>query len=68
MRVLFSGVMDDRGKFIYISAEELESFARYVKQRGRVSISDLAEASNTLITLQEGKIVNESTQQIIRVS
>ena len=46
-----TGVMDDRGKFIYITVEELESVAKFMKQHGRVSISDLAESSNRLINL-----------------
>ncbi|KAJ1526102.1 hypothetical protein ONE63_009266 [Megalurothrips usitatus] len=48
---VLTGVIDDRGKFIYISEEELESVAKFVKQRGRVSITDLAENSNKLINL-----------------
>ena len=40
-----------RGKFIYISQEELEAVAKFIKQQGRVSISDLALNSNKLITL-----------------
>lgn len=47
--------MDDRGKFIYISEEELDNFARFIKQQGRISITDLAESSNTLIELQGEK-------------
>ena len=46
-----TGVIDDRGKFIYITMDELESVAKYVRQHGRVSISELAESSNRLITL-----------------
>lgn len=46
-----TGVIDDRGKFIYISQGELEAVAKFVKQRGRVSISELAECSNQLINL-----------------
>ncbi|XP_071513946.1 DDRGK domain-containing protein 1-like [Panulirus ornatus] len=46
-----TGVIDDRGKFIYISKQELEGVAKFIKQRGRVSIAELAESSNTLITL-----------------
>ena len=45
------GVIDDRGKFIYITREELEQVAKFIKQRGRVSISELVESSNSLITL-----------------
>ncbi|CAH2047482.1 unnamed protein product, partial [Iphiclides podalirius] len=46
-----TGVIDDRGKFIYISQKELEDVAKFIKQRGRVSIADLAESSNDLINL-----------------
>jgi len=47
-----TGVLDDRGKFIFISQQELESVAKFIKQRGRVSIADLAENSNKLISLK----------------
>ena len=46
-----SGVLDDRGKYIYITQDEYEAVAKFIKQRGRVSISDLAESSNKLINL-----------------
>lgn len=46
-----TGVIDDRGKFIYISQQELEDVAKFIKQRGRVSITELAESSNNLINL-----------------
>ncbi|KFO98784.1 DDRGK domain-containing protein 1, partial [Calypte anna] len=47
-----TGVIDDRGKFIYITPEEMAAVAQYIKQRGRVSITELAQASNSLINLQ----------------
>lgn len=46
-----SGVIDDRGKFIYISESELLAVAKFIRQRGRVSISELAEHSSALINL-----------------
>ncbi|KAM4602250.1 DDRGK domain-containing protein 1 isoform 1-T2 [Polymixia lowei] len=46
-----TGVIDDRGKFISITPEELSSVAQFIKQRGRVSITELAQASNSLINL-----------------
>ncbi|RXN23659.1 DDRGK domain-containing 1 [Labeo rohita] len=46
-----TGVIDDRGKFIFITPEELNAVAQFIKQRGRVSISELVQASNTLINL-----------------
>ncbi|CAN7982402.1 unnamed protein product [Ixodes hexagonus] len=45
------GVIDDRGKFIYITRTELEQVALFIRQRGRVSISELFENSNSLINL-----------------
>ena len=46
-----SGVMDDRGKFIYISEEEMRAVADYLEKKGRVSIADLANKSNEFIDL-----------------
>ncbi|XP_018010785.1 DDRGK domain-containing protein 1 isoform X2 [Hyalella azteca] len=46
-----TGVLDERGKFIYISMDELEGIAKFIRQRGRVTLSELAEASGTLISL-----------------
>ncbi|EGT51983.1 hypothetical protein CAEBREN_18540 [Caenorhabditis brenneri] len=49
---LLQGVMDDRGKFIYISDEEFAAVAKFINQRGRVSIHEIAEQSNRLIRLE----------------
>ena len=48
---MLTGVIDDRGKFIYISKSELDEVSKFIRQRGRVSITDLAECSNKLISL-----------------
>ena len=47
-----SGVIDDRGKFISINKIEYDAVAKFIKQRGRVSISELADSMNRLIRLQ----------------
>ena len=47
-----SGIMDDRGKYIYISQEEMKAVADYIKRQGRVSISHLASKSNQFIDLE----------------
>merc|ERR1719466_112073 len=52
-----TGVIDDRGKLIYISMEELHQVADFIKRRGRISISDLAKAANSLINLQKDETV-----------
>lgn len=49
---VLTGVIDDRGKFIFISEQELLAVAKFIKQRGRVSILELAESSNNLINLK----------------
>lgn len=48
---ILTGVIDDRGKFIYVSSQEMKAFAKYIRQQGRVSIAELAENSNKLINL-----------------
>ena len=39
-------------QFIYISKEEMEAVAEFIKRRGRVAISELAAKSNTFIDLE----------------
>lgn len=46
-----SGVMDDRGIYMYISPEEMKAVADYIRRHGRVSISHLASKSNQFIDL-----------------
>ena len=58
--------MDDRGKFIYISQQELEDVAQYVKQRGRVAITELAEASSSLISLKSSE--SDVNNKLLEVS
>lgn len=55
-----TGVIDDRGKFIYISEDELRAVAKFVRQRGRVSITELVENSNNLINLTPAKSCSAS--------
>jgi hypothetical protein len=46
-----SGVIDDRGKFIYITKDEMLKVANFIKRKGRVTIEDIARESNKLIDL-----------------
>ena len=38
-----TGVMDDRGKFIHISEQEMAKVAEHINARGRIAIADLAK-------------------------
>lgn len=59
-----SGVMDDRGKYIYISLEEMKAVADYIKRQGRVSISHLAAKSNQFIDLEQKPQFVENIEEI----
>lgn len=48
---ILPGAIDDRGKFIYVSPQEMEAVTKFIKQRGRVTIAELAENSDKLINL-----------------
>ena len=58
--------MDERGKFIFISPEEMAKVADYVKEKGRVSIAHLANKSNEFIDLTPKLDVQEA--QLIEVT
>lgn len=57
-----SGVIDDRGKFIYIERTEMEAMAQFIKKKGRVSISALAKESSKLIDLEPKAVVEEDDE------
>ncbi|OMJ93833.1 hypothetical protein SteCoe_3159 [Stentor coeruleus] len=46
-----SGILDDRGKYIYITPDEFLSFKKYIQARGRVSRLELCAEGNRLIRL-----------------
>lgn len=58
---VLTGVIDDRGKFIYISEEEMLAVSKFVRQQGRISITELAGHSNNLINLNPGHHILEAT-------
>lgn len=55
-----SGVMDDRGKFIFISPDEMKAVADYIRRLGRVSIAHLASKSNEFIDLEPKTLESDS--------
>ncbi|VDL95862.1 unnamed protein product [Schistocephalus solidus] len=48
-RKQLSGVLDDRGKFIYIEDTEYEAIAKFIEFGGRVTMSELVEHGNNVI-------------------
>merc|ERR1712087_252621 len=54
-----TGIIDDRGKFIYITTDEMEAVAQYINQKGRVSKADLSKNSGKFVNLE----VNQQVEQ-----
>jgi len=46
-----SGIIDDRGKFIYITEDEFKAVMNFIKKRGRISRTDLVIECNRLIKM-----------------
>lgn len=46
-----TGVFDDRGLFVHVNKAELQNVAKFINQRGRIKLSELAENSNKFINL-----------------
>ncbi|CAE8657997.1 unnamed protein product [Polarella glacialis] len=58
-----SGIFDDRGKYIYITAEEMAGVAQWLKTKGRINRADLVAACNRIIRLnptEENKAMLEA--------
>jgi len=47
-----TGLLDERGKYVSISRDEMEAVARFIRARGRVAIAELAQRSSDLIDLE----------------
>ena len=50
---LLMGVFDDRGKYISVTQAELQQLARFVNQRGRVSIEQITSEANRCFLLHQ---------------
>jgi len=59
-----SGIMDERGKFIYITPEEMTNIAKFITQRGRVTIAEIAQESNKLINLIPQSTNDETVMEV----
>ena len=46
-----TGIVDDRGKFIYITEQEMDKVAKFVQRRGRLGFAELSKECNKLIRL-----------------
>ena len=58
-----TGVIDERGKFIYITPAEMRAVAKFVQRKGRVRISALAQESNRLIDLTPRERTEEAADE-----
>mmetsp|Transcript_22723 Transcript_22723/g.51898 ORF Transcript_22723/g.51898 Transcript_22723/m.51898 type:complete len:323 (-) Transcript_22723:42-1010(-) len=47
-----SGIFDDRGKYVYVSSEEMQNVAEWLQKKGRISRTDLVAACNRMIRLE----------------
>ena len=46
-----TGVMDERGKYIYVSVEDMARVAEFIERRGRVSLRELTRHMNEVIDI-----------------
>merc|ERR1719271_1461861 len=46
-----SGIFDDRGKFVFITVEEMASMAELLKNKGRINRADLVAACIKIVRL-----------------
>lgn len=46
-----SGIFDDRGKYVYITVEEMQELAAWLQRKGRVNRGELVAACNRIVRL-----------------
>ncbi|DAZ93315.1 TPA: hypothetical protein N0F65_003266 [Lagenidium giganteum] len=59
-----TGIVDDRGKFIYITEEEMDKVARFIQRKGRLGLVELSKECNKLIRLEGEKEATPSTSAV----
>lgn len=56
-----TGIIDDRGKFIYVTEEEMDKVAKFIQRKGRLGLAELSRECNKLIRLEgENASANDS--------
>merc|ERR1712242_127363 len=63
-----SGIFDDRGKYVYITAEEMSGVAEWLKSKGRINRADLVAACNRIIRLNPTEEDKAKLQQEARTA
>mmetsp|Transcript_15283 Transcript_15283/g.43712 ORF Transcript_15283/g.43712 Transcript_15283/m.43712 type:complete len:315 (-) Transcript_15283:53-997(-) len=58
-----SGIFDDRGKFVYITAEEMADVAGWLKNKGRINRQELVAACNRFVRLNPTEEDKEKLQK-----
>lgn len=58
-----SGIFDDRGKFIYLTSEEMTAVAEWLKSKGRINRADLVAACNKIVRLNPAEKDKAKLQQ-----
>merc|ERR1712150_59407 len=58
-----SGIFDDRGKFVYITTEEMADVAKWLKKKGRINRQELVAACNRFVRLNPTEEDKEKLQK-----
>jgi len=56
-----NGIIDERGKFIFLTQDELLAVSKFIKGRGRVHISEIQRESNNLVDLNPADVPYDET-------
>lgn len=62
-----TGIIDDRGKFIYITEDEMEKVVKYIQRKGRMSLSELSKECNKLIRLEGDNVSSSAAGAVLAV-
>eukprot|EP00762_Andalucia_godoyi_P005509 ANDGO_00598.mRNA.1 DDRGK domain-containing protein 1 len=47
------GVLDDRGKYLHVTVDEMKALSQFIRSRGKVSIQDIVKEVNRIIQIPD---------------
>jgi hypothetical protein len=46
---MIQGVLDDRGKYIYVTDDEFKAISSFIRRKGRVTVQEIVSECNRVI-------------------
>jgi hypothetical protein len=56
---MIQGVLDDRGKYIYVTDDEFKAISSFIRRKGRVTVQEIVGECNRVINHDDIKLTDD---------